>query len=84
MKEKTNLKGGPLSANHNETTVAGLRVKSAVKAGGIGVNHNEALAAELPAMNPNLAAEIEDTELEAIADALRVRTGLQAGFAPCI
>ena len=57
MKTKTNLKAGELTANHNETLVAGLRVKTSVKAGTWNeggknqvavTNHNETLARGLP------------------------------------
>ena len=34
--------------------------------------------------DPNAAIEIEDTELETIAAALRVRSGLRAGLLPCV
>jgi hypothetical protein len=39
-------------------------------------------------LDPNAVAENEETELETIADALRVRSGLQAGakrgLEPCL
>jgi hypothetical protein len=41
-----------------------------------------------PEFDPNAVVEIEETELEAIAEALRVRSGLQAGvkrgLQPCL
>jgi hypothetical protein len=41
-----------------------------------------------PEFDPNAVAEIEQTELETIADALRMRSGLQAGskcpIQPCL
>jgi hypothetical protein len=48
MQVKTNVKGGILTLNHNETLVRsavpacpGLKVKTSVKAGGLEINHNQ-------------------------------------------
>jgi hypothetical protein len=46
MTIRTNIKGGGLWRNHNETLGNGLKLRTNVKAGGIGrglPNHNETL-----------------------------------------
>jgi hypothetical protein len=70
----------------NATMPAGPRVKNALQTGGLIANHNETVTTlDLD----NLAVDLEDVELETIAVALRVRTGLQAGsqahpIQPCL
>ena len=41
MKVQTNVKGGRISSNHNQTPVRGLAVQTAVKGGRIALNHNQ-------------------------------------------
>jgi hypothetical protein len=35
-------------------------------------------------LDQNVAVEIEETELETIATAMQVRSGIRAGLAPCL
>jgi hypothetical protein len=49
------------------------------------VNHNHGLSHEQKNdVDQMPAVEVEEAELEAIAAALRVRSGLQAGLIPCL
>jgi hypothetical protein len=49
------------------------------------MNHIQTLSYEQKdAVNQTPTAKIEEAELEIIAAALRVRSGLQAGLIPCI
>ena len=41
MNIQTNVKGGRISLNHNQTQVRGLAVRTAVKGGRIALNHNQ-------------------------------------------
>jgi hypothetical protein len=47
-------------------------------------NHNRMLSYEQNDISQTPVVEVEQAELEAIAAALRVRSGLQAGLQPCI
>ena len=63
----------------------GLSVKTGMKAGGLTANHNETLAAGADnPFDPAAALEIEETELDTIASALCVRSGLKAGTRPLV
>lgn len=70
-----------------------MQLKTAVRAGGLhSVNHNEAVVTARSVLagaeTDRAAAEVEQNELETLADALRVRTGLNTGapkpFVPCV
>ena len=64
-----------------------MKTKTSVKAGEfpLSSNHNETLLSEAGNdVDQNAWVEVDETELEIIIDALRVRSGLQAGLQPCI
>jgi len=44
MKIKTNVKGGSLGLQHNQTMARGFKVRTNVKAGGIATNHNQTVS----------------------------------------
>ena len=61
-----------------------MKTKTKVKAGRVTANHNETLASGIE-FDRKVVVEIEEKDLETIAAALRVHTGLQAGsIQPCL
>ena len=61
-----------------------MKTKTNLKSGALTGNHNETLAAGPREADPTAVVEIEDMELDAIAAGLQLRSGLLAGFVPCI
>ena len=78
---------GDSTVVRNKNKESNMRTKPEVRTDDwrLTMNHNQTLSYEQKDdVNQTPSTEIEEAELEIIAAALRVRSGLQAGLMPCI